>query len=100
LGLSSPGVSEQRVLARTKEGGHYVDPDTILANFTGNPEKLDKYHEMFDSVQVLDTTEVEHQLLVVFEENAPVFARSSSLLPEWFRQYLPVMYSPIKDTEG
>jgi predicted ABC-type ATPase len=87
-------------LARTKEGGHYVDPDTVLANFTGNPEKLDKYHEMFDSVQVLDTTEVEHQLLVVFEENAPVFTRSSGLMPEWFRRYLPVMYSRIEDTEG
>lgn len=100
LGVTSPGVSGQRVLARTKEGGHYVDPDTILSNFTGNLEKLDQYYEMFDTVQIMDTTEIEHQLLVVFEDNAPVFARSNGSLPEWFTTYLPQITDRIRDVEG
>lgn len=100
LGVSNPGISEQRVVARTKEGGHYVDTNTILSNFTGNLEKLDQYYGMFDSVQIMDTTEIEHEELAVLENGQPVFARSIVLLPSWFTTYMPGITQRIKQMQG
>jgi predicted ABC-type ATPase len=89
LGLASTVLSELRVLDRTKEGGHYVDPFTIADNFYGNLEKLNQYYAIFDSVQIIDTSEVEHVLLAVSNNGivqcfVPVFE-----LPEWFTRYMP-----------
>lgn len=39
FGLESTALSELRVMARTKEGGHYVDPLTVTDNFYGNLEQ-------------------------------------------------------------
>lgn len=100
LGVSNPGVSEQRVIARTKEGGHYVDPVTIADNFHGNPEKLDAYYMMFDSVQIMDTTQIEHEVLAVLENGIPVFAQTSALLPSWFTGHMPHITQRIAASEG
>jgi predicted ABC-type ATPase len=41
LGLKDVTISEARVITRSKEGGHYVDPLTLRSNFYGNLEKLE-----------------------------------------------------------
>jgi len=66
FGLTNTDLSELRVIDRTKEGGHYVDPDTVASNFYGNLEKLNHYYPIFDSVQIVDTSETEHKVLCVF----------------------------------
>lgn len=66
FGLAGVKLSELRVAARVKKGGHYVDPATVAANFYGNLEKLNQHYALFDTLQVVDTSEVAHQLLAVF----------------------------------
>ncbi len=39
FGLTDTDLSQLRVIDRTKEGGHYVSPSEIEANFYGNLEK-------------------------------------------------------------
>jgi predicted ABC-type ATPase len=96
FGLESTALSEVRVLERTKKGGHYVDPFTIADNFYGNLEKLNQYYMMFDSVQVIDTSEVEHVLLAVSNSGIVEYFVPVSELPGWFTRYMPDMATQIK----
>lgn len=65
FGLLNTDLSELRVIARSQEGGHYVDTRTPSDNFYGNLEKLDTHFAMFDSVQIVDTSEAEYKVLCV-----------------------------------
>lgn len=100
LGLTDTGTSELRVVARTKEGGHYVDPPTVAANFYGNMEMLDKYYGIFDSVQLFDTTTNEHRYLATLENGLATGAVNAALLPEWFTSAMPAITNEIKGMEG
>jgi predicted ABC-type ATPase len=99
FGLTDIALSELRVVARTKEGGHYVDPLTLAGNFYGNLEKLDKYFPIFDSVTIVDTSSIEHVGLAVLENGKCSSAIASAKLPGWFLQNLPKISAIITKTE-
>ena len=84
-----------RVLARTKEGGHYVDPLTIADNFYGNLEKLNQHYGIFDSISIIDTSEIKHLLLATFSNGVPQYAVAANELPKWFINYMPDMAALI-----
>lgn len=84
FGLADTDISQLRVVSRSQEGGHYVDPVTVADNFYGNLEKLDKYFAMFDSVQMVDTSEIEHKVLCVLSNGEVTSSVSHESLPEWF----------------
>lgn len=100
FGLIDTQRSEMRVVARSQEGGHYVDPLTIAANFYGNLEKLDIHFDIFDSVQIIDTSEISHQLLAIMQHGLPHSAVHSDQLPEWFTENLKAITGLIKAAEG
>ncbi len=97
FGLSGTTLSETRVLARSKEGGHYVDPQTIANNYFGNLEKLDVHFEMFDSVQIIDTSGFEHIALAVLNNGVCFSAMEAFSLPPWFSTYLPNIHKRINN---
>ncbi len=84
FGLLNTDLSELRVIARSKEGGHYVDPKTVAANFYGNLEKLDIHFSLFDSVQIIDTSEVEHKVLCILTNGFITLSVNAEVLPDWF----------------
>ena len=84
FGLADTGISQLRVVSRSQEGGHYVDPVTVADNFYGNLEKLDKHFAMFDSVQIVDTSEIEHKVLCVLSNGVLTSSVPYGSLPEWF----------------
>lgn len=96
LGLSDTSLSELRVIARTKEGGHYVNPLTIADNFYGNLEKLNKHFALFDTLQIIDTSETRHIKLATYREGVLAFSISYDQLPAWFSKYLPKLAEQIK----
>jgi predicted ABC-type ATPase len=89
FGLKDTNLSELRVIDRSKEGGHYVDPDTIASNFYGNLEKLNKHFAMFDHLEIIDSSGVEHKVLCIITNGEIADAVSIGDLPQWFVQYLP-----------
>ena len=99
FGLTDTALSETRVVARAKEGGHYVDPFTLSDNFYGNLEKLDKYCLMFDSVIIVDTSGIEHIALAVLKKGECFSAVASNDLPEWFSNNLPAISMVIANSE-
>jgi predicted ABC-type ATPase len=100
FGLSDTTLSHIRVVARSNEGGHYVDPLTIRDNYFGNLEKLDKYFSMFDSVTLIDTSGIEHIGLAVLENASCSFSVPLSDLPEWFRTNLPKITEVIAKSKS
>jgi predicted ABC-type ATPase len=99
FGLRDPELSNLRVIDRKNEGGHYVDPQTVEDNFYGNLEKLNQHYDLFQTVQIIDTSEAEHQVLAVFYQGDPVLAIPSLQLPNWFLNYLPSLTGKIKVME-
>lgn len=97
FGLTDTNISELRVITRTKEGGHYVDPPTIAANFYGNLEKLDIHFHMFDTVDIYDTSGLEHIELVKIENGISTISVEVSDLPDWFTNNLPNITNLIKE---
>ena len=91
LGLSSPKLSDLRVIDRAKEGGHYVPPLTVRDNFYGNMEKLNLHYAIIDNLQIIDTSETDHVLLAHFRDNKIKYAAGLSDLPYWFVRYLPAL---------
>lgn len=98
FGLTDTNISELRVITRTKEGGHYVDPTTIAANFYGNLEKLDIHFSMFDTIDMYDTSGIEHIELVKLENGIPTISIDISDLPVWFTDNLPNLTNLIRET--
>ncbi len=99
FGLTNPDLSQLRVIERTREGGHYVNAFTVESNFYGNLEKLDKYYKIFDTVQIIDTSDLFHQVLVIISNGQPVSFIPSSQLPKWFINNLFEITTAIKNSE-
>lgn len=98
FGLTDTALSELRVVGRTKEGGHYVDPRTIEDNFYGNLEKLDKYFPIFDSITLIDTSGIEHIGLAILKNSAVHSAVPLFDLPLWFTKNLPRITKVISES--
>ena len=97
FGLMDTALSELRVTDRAKEGGHFVDPQTVSDNYFGNLQKLNQHYEMFHTLQIIDTSESEHQVLATLELGTPKLALPAELLPVWFRTHLPSIVRRIAD---
>ncbi|MBC7934447.1 MAG: zeta toxin family protein [Rhizobacter sp.] len=95
FGLTDTALSETRVVARSQEGGHYVDPMTISDNFYGNLEKMDQYFVIFDTVTIIDTSEIEHTGLAMLQNGQSFSSVSSTLLPLWFTDNLPKITAKV-----
>lgn len=98
FGLTDIVLSETRVTARAKEGGHNVDPLTLRNNFYGNLEKLDKFFTMFDTVTIVDTSTIEHQCLAILEDGQSISAVKQDELPQWFTGNLRNITSVVRQS--
>lgn len=95
FGLANTDISNLRVIDRTKEGGHYVDPVTVSNNFYGNLQKLNEHFGIFDTVQIVDTSELDHKLLAGVNNGDIQYSVSLTELPEWFKTHLPNLVQKI-----
>ena len=50
---------------------------------------------MFDSVQIVDTSEIEHITLCLLENRILTNSIKPELLPTWFQIYLPKIFKLI-----
>lgn len=96
LGLVDTSLSQLRVIDRSKEGGHYVDPLTVSNNFYGNLQKLNEHFEMFDTLQIIDTSEPEHRTLAVFRSGVVANSVDYTQLPNWFVKHLPNLTAKMR----
>lgn len=84
-----------RVIERSKEGGHYVNPIEIDLNFYGNLKKLNQYHQLIDNLTVIDTSEASHKILFQMVNHQVVSAIEYKDLPIWFTNHLNLLCAKI-----
>jgi len=94
-GLNTLVKSIQRVDVRVKKGGFNVTPLAIENNYFGNMEMLNKNYTIFDSVDLIDTSNL---ILPIarLEFGIPVSAAPSNQIPEWLKKGMPVIYKVIE----
>lgn len=91
FGLTDQNLSEMRVIERSKSGGHYVHPTEIDMNFRGNLLKLDEHFDIIDDLQIVDTSETQHKILLRLSRDEIASSVPIQELPPWFTSYLPVL---------
>jgi predicted ABC-type ATPase len=95
-GLNKLERSIQRVGMRVKKGGFHVTALAIENNYWGNMEMLDRNFAMFDSVELIDTSNL---ILPIAKLTLgePVSAISTDKIPGWLRKGMPVIFKAIND---
>jgi predicted ABC-type ATPase len=94
-GLNTLVRSIQRVQRRVKKGGFHVTPLDIENNYWGNMEMLDKNFEMFDTVELIDTSNLIIPIAKLVSGIA-VSAIPSDQIPEWLKKGMPLIFKVIK----
>ncbi|SHN45508.1 zeta toxin family protein [Chitinophaga sp. CF418] len=94
-GLNTVTKSIKRVDERVKEGGFHVTPLAIQNNFYGNMEMLEKNYQMFNSVEILDTSSDQILQVAKLEHGRPMFSLPADEIPEWFKNGMPKLYDIV-----
>lgn len=90
-GLKDVVKSIQRVEVRFKKGGFHVSPLDIGNNFYGNMQMLDKNFRMFDSIEILDTSDI-IQPIYHLSKGGAYSPLQDQDIPKWFKEGLPQLY--------
>jgi predicted ABC-type ATPase len=90
-GLKDVVKSIQRVEVRFKKGGFHVTPLDIENNFYGNMQMLDKNFDIFDSIEILDTSDAILHIFHFSKDGTHTPLRDSDI-PQWFKKGLPNLY--------
>jgi predicted ABC-type ATPase len=80
---------------RVKKGGFHVTPLAIGNNYFGNMEMLDKNFAMFDSVELMDTSNLIIPIAKL-ESGVPASAVPSDQIPAWLKKNMPVIFKAIE----
>lgn len=93
-GLNSLIRSIQRVEMRVKKGGFHVTPLAIENNYYGNMEMLDKNFHIFNSVELIDTSNI---IIPIgkLEFGIPVNAVPTGQIPDWLKIGMPLIFKAI-----
>jgi len=94
-GLNELVKSIQRVELRVKKGGFHVTPLAIENNYWGNMEMLDKNFEIFDSVELIDTSNLIVPVCTL-EFGKVTKSIQVNLIPRWVQKGMPLIYNEIE----
>lgn len=96
FGLANPDLSSLRVIDRVKEGGHFVQRQTVEDNFYGNLLQLNKYQQLIDNLLIVDTSETSHIVLANVVNGNLIYSVTYDELPIWFTNHLTNLAQQIK----
>lgn len=95
FGLANPDLSQLRVTDRIADGGHFVDRQTLEANFAGNLQMLNLHFRFIGHLTIVDTSGMQHTTVATLQAGKIVSVIPISELPDWFTQYLPAITALI-----
>jgi predicted ABC-type ATPase len=89
IGISGPGVSEQRVAMRLSQKGHDVPPEKLISRFPRTLANLRAALRELPHVWVFDNDDLRSpfRLVAVFEDGRSV--KLQEPVPKWLRPLLP-----------
>ena len=89
IGISSPNISNERVVFRRLKGGHDVPPDKLIARFPRTLENLRRSIRELPFVLIYDNDDLNdpYRQVAVFEAGHAVELADD--LPVWLQEMLP-----------
>lgn len=89
IGISGPGVSEQRVAMRVSQGGHDVPPEKLIARFPRTMANLRAAIRVLPHVWIFDNDDLRtpFRRVAVFADGKRVALVDP--IPRWLRDALP-----------
>lgn len=95
FGLENTELSQFLVTERVTDGGHYVDPQTLENNFFGNLEKLNDHVHFIDELDIVDTSDFKHIILLKLSDGKIEYSVDKDELPDWFTTFMPLIAALI-----
>ena len=95
IGLNNPITNVKRVTERTKNGGHFVDTQTIMRRYDRSMNNLSIGIKIADKTYLVDNTESK-DFIVAKVTNEKVISVTNKNVPKWIRSK-PNLYSKIKE---
>ena len=95
LGLPSVEKSMERVRARVKAGGHYVNEQNIKINFYGNMDMLDRNLKLPDQIDIYEAGKKIYPAKICTIINGIVVA-SLPVIPGWIKNEMPELKAAIE----
>jgi len=89
IGISGPGVSEQRVAMRVTQGGHDVPTEKLVARFARTMANLKVAIREVPAVWIFDNDDLRtpYRLAAIFQGGKPV--KVNRPVPRWLQPLLP-----------
>jgi predicted ABC-type ATPase len=84
IGISDPGISEQRVAMRVSQGGHDVPTEKLIARFPRTMNNIRRAIRDLHAVWIFDNDDLRNPFrkIAVFEDGKAVFL--ADRIPGWF----------------
>ena len=89
IGISGPGVSEERLAMRVSQGGHDVPTDKLVARFPRTLANLQAALRELPQVLIFDNDDLRSPFRQVAAFHHGQQAILSSSVPKWLRRVLP-----------
>jgi hypothetical protein len=96
-GAGKSSIGPEYLPTHIRQQGPIFDGDKLFVE--KRKDLLNQHYEMFQTVQIIDTSEAEHAVLAVLADGKPANAVPSKMLPSWFQHHLPSITQKIRDGE-
>lgn len=95
--LSGLSQSSDRVAVRVRNGGHFVDSESIRTNYIEGLKNVNYFANRFDNLEIIDTSGdlLETRSLLSIQQNRIVFLASD--LPQWIKNEVTAIAQQLKD---
>jgi len=84
IGLNSPKANIERVGERTQNGGHYVDPQTVVRRYHKSMNNLDKGIKIADKTYIVDNSK-NKDYIVAKLKSEKVISVTNKEVPNWIK---------------
>ena len=84
IGLNKPFANIERVAERTKNGGHFVDPETIVRRYDKSMNNLEKGIAVADKTYLVDNSKNKDYIVAKFQSEK-VIGVTKKEIPNWIK---------------
>ena len=98
IAVNDVTINIDRVFARVRQGGHWIDPETIHQRVAGSFENLAAAVVIADRSVLLDNSGPAHKQVLRVEQNRVIYRAST--IPTWLAQHLARLETALGNSSG
>ena len=94
VALNDPQLNVDRVTERARQGGHYIEPDTVRRRVGSSLDNLPRALAIADQSVVLDNSGPAHRRVLEVADGRLTF--QAEQLPQWLQDRLPSIETELR----